>query len=112
MQFFEKRGFEVEAAASVSTVLLQQSKIDDVPVFKLLDTLKGLTDVQISGLVAEILNYNRPKSSSIGYRIKNATNWAEARNIDLPENLAGVLDTSGFYIEPGYVAPGYVAQES
>jgi hypothetical protein len=79
--FFEKRGFAPAAAASVSTVLLQQAKIDNVKVFKLLDTLQGLEDVKLSSLVAEILNYSRTKTSTLGYRVEDATEYVEARNI-------------------------------
>ncbi len=79
--FFEKRGFEEEAARAVATVLLQQAKLDNIPVFKLLDTLKGLTEVQLSAVVTEVLNYNRPKTSTLGYRVEDRTQWSEARNI-------------------------------
>jgi hypothetical protein len=79
--FFEKRGFEKAAAASVSTTLLEQAKVDGVSVFRLIDTLKGLSEVQLSALVAEILNYNRSKTSTLGYRIPESTNILEARNI-------------------------------
>jgi len=79
--FFRKRGFEEEAARSVSAVLLQQAKLDDIKVFKLLDTLTGLNQVQLNSLVAEILNYNRPKSSTLGYRVQDETQWNESRNI-------------------------------
>jgi len=79
--FFKKRGFEEASANSVATVLLQQAKIDGVKVFKLLDTLSGLQDVQLSGLVTEILNYSRTKTSTLGYRVEQTTNYIEARNI-------------------------------
>lgn len=79
--FFEKRGFENTAATSVATVLLTQAKLDNVKIFKLLDTLKGLTDVQLSALVTEVLNYNRPKISTLGYKTQPDTDNFEARNI-------------------------------
>jgi hypothetical protein len=79
--FFTKRGFEEASANSVATTLMQQAKIDGVKVFKLLDTLNGLEDVQLSGLVTEILNYSRTKTSTLGFRIDNTTNYIEARNI-------------------------------
>ena len=82
-QYFTKRGFESESAASVTTVLMQQAKIDGVKIFKLLDTLEGLTEVQLSALVAEILNYNRTKTSTLGYRIQRNANPIEARNISV-----------------------------
>ena len=66
--FFLKRGFQENSATGVATVLLQQAKIDNVNVYTLLDTLKGLTDVQISSLVGEIVNYNRSKVSVIGFK--------------------------------------------
>ena len=78
--FFEKRGFDDISAANVATVLIQQSIIDNVEIFTLLDTLKGLDDVQISGLVAEVLNYNRSKNSIIGFKVDTA-NRVELRNI-------------------------------
>lgn len=79
--FFLKRGFDQSSATGVSTVLLQQAKIDDVNVFTLLDTLKGLTEVEISGLVGEIVNYNRSKVSVIGFKTENTVARQEARNI-------------------------------
>tara|TARA_B100000214_G_scaffold310724_1_gene242587 strand:- start:141 stop:512 length:372 start_codon:yes stop_codon:yes gene_type:complete len=80
--FFEKRGFASEAAKATSTVLLSQAKLDSVPVFQLLDTLKGLNEAQLSNVVAEILNYNRDKTSSIGYSVSPQTSEKlEQRNI-------------------------------
>jgi len=78
--FFTKRGFDETSATSVASVLLEQASIDNVNVFTLLDTLKGLEDVQISSLVAEILNYNRSKSSTLGYKVVTEPR-KEARNI-------------------------------
>jgi len=79
--FFEKRGFDNEAAIAVGTVLLQQAKLDNVNVFKLLDTLKGLKDVELSVVVTEVLNYNRPKTSTLGFKRENTADKLEKRNI-------------------------------
>jgi hypothetical protein len=79
--FFKKRGFDESAAISVSVVLLQQSKIDNVKIFKLLDTLKGLNDIEISTVVAEILNYSRSKVSTLGYKIDSPVEAVDKRNI-------------------------------
>lgn len=79
--FFQKRGFDTSSATGVATVLLQQAKIDDVNVMTLLDTLTGLEDVAISQIVAEILNYNRQKVSTLGYKITTQTPRTENRNI-------------------------------
>jgi hypothetical protein len=79
--FFEKRKFDKTAAMSVSTILLQQAKLDNVDVFRLLDTLKGITDVQLSNVVTEILNVNRSKISTLGFKVENTQNQFEKRNI-------------------------------
>jgi len=79
--FFESRDFEKSAAQSISTVLMQQAKIDGVKVFELLDTLKGLNSIQLSNVVTEIMNYNREKISTIGYKIDEVADRTEARNI-------------------------------
>ena len=79
--FFSKRGFDDAAASSIASTLMRQAKFDSINMFKLLDTLKGLTDLQLSALIAQILNNNRAKSSSLGFRIESATNLLEARNI-------------------------------
>jgi hypothetical protein len=47
----------------------------------LLDTLKGLTDVQLSGVVTEILNASREATSILGYKILATEETLESRNI-------------------------------
>ena len=79
--FFLKRGFEQVSANIIASVLLQQAKVDEVNVFKLIDTLSGLNEVQISSLIAEILNNNRNKTSTIGYKKQNELQLFETRNI-------------------------------
>jgi hypothetical protein len=79
--FFEKRGWDRSSATATTTILLQQSKLDNVNPFTLLDTLKGLNDLSISAVVAEILNYNREKISTIGYRRGDQEDTFEQRNI-------------------------------
>ena len=79
--YFQKRGFDEIAAINTGGVLLRQSYQDKLPVFELIDTLRGLSDVQLSRLVAQILNINRGKSSAIGYRIPDRKNLFDQRNI-------------------------------
>lgn len=79
--FFEKRGFDKIASNSTAIVLLQQSKLDNVNVFTLLDTLKGLTDLQLSAVVSQVLNYNRQKISTLGFRKEDPSELLEKRNI-------------------------------
>ena len=68
--YFLKRGFDKIAAINTASVLLQQAKIDKLNVQQLLDTLSGVTDVQLSVIVAQILNINRSKTSAIGFAKK------------------------------------------
>lgn len=79
--FFEKRGFDKTSAQTISTIIMQQAKIDGVKTFELLDTLGGFDDVQLSSVITEVLNYNRTKISALGYKIDQATNKLDARNI-------------------------------
>ncbi len=64
--FFQSRGFDVDAAESTAIIILQQAKKDQLNPMEIMDTLGGLTDVEISQLVGEILNFNRYKTSSLG----------------------------------------------
>tara|TARA_B100000925_G_scaffold291526_1_gene279931 strand:+ start:3203 stop:3577 length:375 start_codon:yes stop_codon:yes gene_type:complete len=79
--FFQKRGFDKNSSVAIASVLLQQAKIDNVNVFKLLDTLTGLDSVSISKLVATILNTNRSKMSAIGFSLESTQETSEKRNI-------------------------------
>lgn len=109
--FFDKRGFDKAASSSVASIVMQQAKIDSVPVFKLLDTLKGLNEVQLSSLISEILNYHRSKTSTVGFRLEQQTNLLESRNI---ETFEGSIFTEeqiqSAYVQPGYVEIGYVEE--
>jgi hypothetical protein len=79
--FLENKGFDKSAAISTGTILLQQAKIDNIKVFELLDTLKGLDKLQLSYTVTQILNFNRQKISTLGYRIADTRKPTESRNI-------------------------------
>jgi hypothetical protein len=79
--FFESRGFDNSAAIAVSTSLLSQAKAQKIPVFKLIDTLKTYTGIQLSSIVAEILNFNRRRTSAIGFKREKNKLTIESRNI-------------------------------
>lgn len=79
--FFKSRGFDDDASILTSQVLLKQAKIDGVPVFKILDTLKTFNGVQISAIVAEILNNNRNATSVLGYKVLSVEKQNQTRNI-------------------------------
>lgn len=79
--FFLKHGFDIESSRSTAIVLLNQARVDNVNVFELIDTLNALTDVQLSQVVAQVLNAYREKVSLLGYRIAPLVDTYESRNI-------------------------------
>jgi len=79
--FFISNGFDQSSANNTAMVLLNQAKADSVNVFQLVDTLKTLDDVQLSQVVAEILNAYREKISMLGYRVAPLVDTYEVRNI-------------------------------
>lgn len=81
VNFFESRNFDKVASINVSTVLLAQAKKDGIPIFKILDTLKGLNDLQLSEVVRRILNTYRSKTSFLGVNLTQSLNLRETRNI-------------------------------
>lgn len=80
--FFQSKGFDISAANSISATLLTQSKVEKVNIFEILDTLKGLNNLQLNRIVSEILNYNRLNISTLGYKVDTSSNnQYETRNI-------------------------------
>lgn len=79
--FFTNKGFEQVTAEMLAETIAYQAKIDGYNAMQILDTLKGLDNVEISGIVAEILNYSRYKSSSLGYATKTMTHPEIERNL-------------------------------
>ena len=79
--FFEKRGFDRSAAIITGTILLQQAKLDDIKVFVLLDTLKDFDETKLSAVVAEVLNYNRINTSTLGFKSNAVVDTLEKRNV-------------------------------
>ena len=66
--FFKEKGFEDSAAQVVATTLLKQAKLENISISKVLDDIAGLDTLKISALVGEVLNNNRPATSTLGYR--------------------------------------------
>ena len=69
--FFQNRGFGVSAAETTSMAIIKQAQLDGYSPLDVLDSLKGLNDILLNSIVAEILNYNRFKTSFLG----NATGF-------------------------------------
>ncbi len=81
--FFLKRGFSEQSAKSTAIVLLNQARLDDVSPFKLVDTLNGLTEIQLSQVVTEIMNAYRDRTSALGFKLTTVEETLESRNIRL-----------------------------
>lgn len=79
--FFEGKGFDKSAAIVTAATLLKQAKLDGIPVFKLIETLKGFDSIELSAIVAEVLNNNRPSTSTLGYRAVPVSTDYQTRNI-------------------------------
>lgn len=79
--YFTNRKFGEVAAEAIAITIMTQAQHDGYNPMQILDTLKGLNDTELSGLVSEILNYNRYKSSSLGYAQTFSTNIEIKRSI-------------------------------
>lgn len=75
--FFQSQGFEADAAVPTAMLVLQKAKAESKPVFEILDSLQKLNGVQLSAIVAKVLNQNRASSSKVGFRT----------NIIIPKNI-------------------------
>lgn len=79
--FFQRRDFSIDSARAITIVLLNQARTENVNVFTLLETLKAIPSMQLSSVVAQILNSYREKTSAIGYRVSISDNSYDKRNI-------------------------------
>jgi len=113
--FFRKKGFEKTAALTTAQILLNQAKLEKVPVFSLIETFNKLDYANLSKVITKILNSQRNKTSKLGYKVKTQDTY-ENRNItdNLYINRFAELDqaideATTDYIQDGYVEIGYVA---
>jgi hypothetical protein len=85
--YFTSKGFGQVASESIAVIIISQSKRDGYNPMRILDTLRGLNSVDLSALVSEILNYNRFKTSSLGFAQTIVPNGEVYRNIvDTPSS--------------------------
>ena len=81
ISLFVKRGFSRQSAEDTAYIILQQAKIDSVPVAEILDKLGDASPAQLSELISTVLNANRYKSSRLGVRNTRTTKTFVSRNI-------------------------------
>jgi hypothetical protein len=79
--FFTNRGFDQSAAQAIAVIIITQSQKDNLNPMQVLDTLKGYDNVEVSAFVSTIINFNRYKTSFIGYSYGFAPKDEVARNI-------------------------------
>jgi len=79
--FFMERNYDKQSAESIAYVLMAQAKFDNANVFEVLDSLRPSTPVDLSQLVAEILNAYRYKTSVLGYKNDRSVQSHVLRNI-------------------------------
>lgn len=82
--FFTNKGFDKSAAETIAVVVMTQARKDGYSAMKILDTLKGLSSVELTALLAEILNFNRLSTSNIGIAQEIRTNQEIDRNVIIP----------------------------
>jgi hypothetical protein len=77
----ESKGFEPVSAESTAITILTQSSKEGYSAMQVMDTLKGLSSIDISGVVAEILNFNRLKTSLLGVKQDFSPSDTITRNV-------------------------------
>ena len=83
VSFFTSRGFEQISSENISVVIMKQAKIDSINPMVILDTLRGLDSAEMSAFVSEIINFNRFKTSFLGYALNFTPNSNVTRNIEV-----------------------------
>ena len=81
VSFFVKKVFDRQPAEETAYVILQQAKIDSVPVTQILDILNKADAIQLNELLTVVLNANRYKSSRLGVRSARTSRDIVSRNI-------------------------------
>ena len=79
--FFESRGFDPITSNSIAAIIITQANNDGYNPMVVIDSLTGLNGVEISQLATQILNYNRFKSSFLGYSTSLEPYYQIQRNI-------------------------------
>jgi len=64
--FLESRGFSTESAENIAVVILIQAVRDQFNPMTVIESMKKLSENDFSQIIAEILNYNRLKTSVLG----------------------------------------------
>jgi hypothetical protein len=79
--FFNGKGFDSVSSETITTAIMKQAQLGNYNPMQVLDSLKGQSDLALSNLVAEIMNYSRFKTSLLGSAVSASPYTAVTRNI-------------------------------
>ena len=79
--FFEGKGFDKLVSDMLATTFIRQAKIDGYNPLEVLGTLKAMESFKLTGVVNEIINFNRYKTSYLGTTSGTSAFTPIARNI-------------------------------
>lgn len=79
--FFNGKDFDRTSSETLAYIILRQSRIDNVPVFQILDNFNDLSVLELNEVIAEIINLNRYKTSVLGFRQERSPLSFANRNI-------------------------------
>ena len=79
--YLRSAGFGEQAAIVTASILLKQAKQENIPIYSLLETLKGFESLELSSIVSTVLNQNRSVTSALGFRFTTVENQFQTRNI-------------------------------
>lgn len=77
-----KKGMQELAARETTTLILKQCNIDEVDPQTIYTQLKETPNMELTDLLGEILNINRPVSSTLGTKLNFGDNNAKRNIID------------------------------
>ena len=77
-----KKGMQELAARETTTLILKQCNIDEVDPQTIYTQLKETPNMELTDLLGEILNINRPVSSTLGTKLNVGDNNAKRNIID------------------------------
>jgi len=79
--FFEKRGFSPDSSEAIALIIVSQATKENFNPTIVLDSMGKLDSPTLSSVVAEILNYNRFKTSTLGTYVNPVAADEIQRNI-------------------------------
>jgi hypothetical protein len=77
-----RKGMAPETAKQSTNIILKQCNIDEIDPMTIYEELRQTSNMQLTDTLGEILNINRPKSSTLGTAKEKVDNSAKRNIID------------------------------